>query len=92
MIYTVGPKLQYSRALAAVPPRNVKLGKNGDYPGGMVFETTAHAYTFLEDRGLTGTHRVFGLVGAVWLINTEPVDDRPFHRLLTDALLVELPR
>lgn len=95
MIYTIGNIEGYERAfntLAPLHPR--KLGRcmteTGLYVGGCCWQTRLEAEAYLQQEGMTGSHRVWGL-DAVWDVDTEPdLQGRAYHNLLTSAYLNRL--
>jgi hypothetical protein len=92
MIYTVGIRLKYERALAAGIKTKLGRGVGPDgkpYPGGFVFLTIEDARRFLAAKGLTGTHMILG-VNADWDRDAQPVAGAPYRRLIPDAELVKL--
>jgi hypothetical protein len=92
MIYTIGIRMKYERALAAGPVLKRGRGKNPDgtlYPGGFAFATAEDAKRFLASKGLTATHMVMG-VNADWDRDTEIHDGKPYRHLIRDTDVVKL--
>lgn len=99
MIYTIGHRVNYLKAMQEVGGSIRKLGKRGSgehtdfpmgYPGGFAFQTIEEAQRAIEEHDKLGEWGVFGLE-ADWEIDTEPSPDGWWHNLLRDATIIVIP-
>ncbi|MEX0853448.1 MAG: hypothetical protein WD036_09245 [Bauldia sp.] len=93
MIYCIGRRFEYERALAGPAPVT-KRGRGVDrdgrpYPGGWVWQDVEGARRFIAANGLTATHSVYG-VEADWERDTEAGRGGEARRLARDAEVVRL--
>lgn len=91
MIYTVGNRINYEKAIQEYG-KIYKKGKSVNYGGGIVFETKSDAERYLlEDDQLDVRDAwcVWG-VDAVWNIDTEPATDGWWHYLMYDSYIIVL--
>ncbi len=92
MIYTVGSKKAYLRALLK-NGRVMKPGRKRGYAGGCAFETREDAQRHLDELELQGYkgYLVFGLL-ADWEKDTKPSANYWWRDLLRDAEVVVLEK
>lgn len=93
MIYCIGLRLKYDKALAGANPV-IKQGRGvgGDgraYPGGWVWPSIEDARRFIAINGLFATHDVYGVL-ADWERDTDEGEGDRTRRLIRDAEVVRL--
>ncbi len=93
MIYCIGNRMKYERALAGPAPV-IKQGAGTDrrgqaYPGGWVWRDAEEARRFIAANGLSATHAVYGVL-ADWDTDTRQGEGEEIRRLIRAAEVVRL--